>query len=974
MPLGASSVNSKLRRSESSASVKTRRRGHSYAEPIDNEVGQRQALTAASLAMQRATRSSIDELRGSETRTSHSSFQSSRPQSIRFSNSDASNSHGTRKMESVHPPPPPPPKGHVIQGKETETPPVQNEPASGGVDEFGMLTDDTPFVSSVPSSYRKLRKSKSMFSTRLRSAWLNDSSRSPKRNQHSSQYAGPRHFARSTLRRSLSFFKGESESHSRRHQSGESQESADRLARDQFLRELSRTSQADTFGSDVGRWRNGEPRPFRKSVRPLSSIHPSSEDGPAQERSAGGHHRVRARRLSQSIKNGLRRIFGRPVTPQEDISSQQSDATSVPLSDYNDSGSHFNQRLSISSTPNAQYCHQGNSSINSYSRFPGHRSASIRSMKSLESISTSNSRVTSWTDSTTTNTLNMRHPAENRLSIIQEHGEPYRSLPTKPPPHYHDGYSVFRQPLCVDGIGGNPVDSQRVYSALMRKIDDSNTKRKQDGTLTSRLNAGEGSGHRDQSSGYSQQLTPSIRQVPSEASMRHGQPIIIPPRRSPSVRSYRSAKSVYAVDTPGLTPQQIARCNENITRHQSRRSLRRFNSNLSRSNPHRHPGVYNTSTMTTPTRAQGCDSDDDSCTVVVSRSPTSDNLAVSPSVYSRTTSGNTPGRHESHNDLSHPESDDDRGTATIITSQRLPYEPRGRDRTIKGSAEWKSWMRSQMDFIDSPILSHNLDVQFVNKDRTHYREDAQIHDGSSDTESTNSLAGEGQSKRGCVEVSGKSAEETQVSDYKRQPLSELKRYSQSNFSRPLRCSPSSSVAFGTTNARKPSVVTEVHTPPCSAPVIVEMNVHPKASAGSIQSRTQSRTPNHSPLVCRKTRLSDTCRSPTASPQGGFHVNSRASTRNRHGMHLPPPSYGGGTKKGFQSVHSSSMYTKNDGGSTTKENREMNENEPPELPDGLYRLSELPSTISSKRMVDIFLSDRRRLRGVSEDSSNESAFL
>ncbi|KMU72489.1 hypothetical protein CISG_09442 [Coccidioides immitis RMSCC 3703] len=636
----------------------------------------------------------------------------------------------------------------------------------------------------------------------------------------------------------------------------------------------------------------------------------------AEERYRDGHRSMRARLLSQSIKNGFRKIFGRHGALRGSVSPQQTDTSRPHVRASIDPEFQPDLNPSHMSTPTSHSNHPDASVFNVYRGFSGHRPASIRSMKSIDSVSTSNSRATTWTNSTMTNSINTTRPVETRLSIIEDMTDRIRSRSR-----------VILQTNGSKGLKPAEITPSRLLT------------------------------HSARARGQGKRL--------AKRSCAYSQVVSIPPRNSPSVRSYMSTQPTYIVEYPGRTPQQIAQRNESILQHRSRRPLGRFNSNASHSSPYRHSAQYAGDTITTPTRSRY--SDDDSRTVVVLNSPPSDSFVVSPSVYSRTT--NTPGGHQNNIDFAFSELDEDRGTATIIGRETLPSTPRGRDRIFRGSAEWKSWMNSQMELIDRPSLSNELDIKFSASDRMHYREDADIHGEISDDEPS---CGFRKVNRNKICVKSPRCED-RVSNNEGHALTELSTISQNNFSRPLHRSPSGPVSIGATNARKPSLVTHQHTPPCSAPVVVDMNV---PSTGSSRSRSKSKAPNQSPLIYNKTRQPESRKSLTVSPLDGRNPRTSLSTRSRHDGNVPPPFYGADITRRMPSVQYSSTRSRGGDGLMAKENREGNENNPPdrnEFAEGFSKIRDLHSTISSKRMVDLFLSDRRRLMG-GADSPTESAFI
>ncbi|KAK5065185.1 hypothetical protein LTR84_001021 [Exophiala bonariae] len=97
-----------------------------------------------------------------------------------------------------------------------------------------------------------------------------------------------------------------------------------------------------------------------------------------------------------------------------------------------------------------------------------HQSASRESLHS-----NNKSRVTSWTNSSTTGSVALRSgPLElNRLSVIKEDGGPHQ--PSSSAGRHIGGVSLFQEPLqstTGDGQTLLPVDSQRIYSALIERI------------------------------------------------------------------------------------------------------------------------------------------------------------------------------------------------------------------------------------------------------------------------------------------------------------------------------------------------------------------------------------------------------------------------------------------------------------------------------------------------------------------------
>jgi hypothetical protein len=105
---------------------------------------------------------------------------------------------------------------------------------------------------------------------------------------------------------------------------------------------------------------------------------------------------------------------------------------------------------------------------------PDHFSSTPDALNSGESLHSNNrSRVTSWSNSTSTTASTARQGGlqQNRLSIIKEDAGPHQ--PSSSAGRHIGGINVFQDPLPDTDENGRPlpmVDSQRIYSALMKRI------------------------------------------------------------------------------------------------------------------------------------------------------------------------------------------------------------------------------------------------------------------------------------------------------------------------------------------------------------------------------------------------------------------------------------------------------------------------------------------------------------------------
>ncbi|KLJ10541.1 hypothetical protein EMPG_14089 [Blastomyces silverae] len=904
-------------------------------------------MAAASIAMQRSNQRSSMDLRG-HCNTSHSrvseadsfSFHSSKARSIRFTPGD------TNSAQSLQPP--------ILCPSSIASPSsdgtARNDLAFNPVaEEFNPKTSELfgidNNIASAPSSYRKLRKAKSMFSTRKRAMKSSDSSYSPLRSNTYSDSSEMGHLSQATLRRSKSFFGAEITRQPDDVKRTQSQNAAIQLAREQYLQELQHPKQ--NYGSESiisGRGRH-QPRPFRKSLRSSSGGDVENEIPDAMKPGVIHPSKTlrssKSRIFSASIKNGLKRIFGRgSVAQDEKKSSTVQRMHRLGFSDF----------VSSEST------------------------ASIRTMRSSDTFGTFSSRATSWADSTATNTTAARDTVSerNQLSIIQENSGPLEPIPSRSSFHYNDGYSVFRKPLYPGRSGNNAsdaVDSQRVYSALVRHIDGSH--HHDGGDITPRAGTVRGSLYSPSSSVYSNHTANSIRHVPSEASMRTIR--ALPPVRgqSPGSQSRISIGSNYRREAAVITPQEIAQRNENMTRYRSMQSLHRSRSSLCKPRRQMRSEILN---PLVPPRfssyEQTTGSDDDTGSVIVSRPDITDRSPVSPSVYSRTTSRNSPDRQGSRRDLSFSEASDERGTVTILASERLPYKPKDTggyacsNSQIKGSAEWKSWMNSQMDLFDTTPESYAI-AQNAKPPNSHYRERTEIYDESKDGIHEKSFTTSQTSESSTVEPI---QEPASFDDDQRPPLVELKPITQNNFSRPLRLSPDIPISISRPVVQKPSVVTRSESP--HSVHLTDVNLGRSTPTDSILPRSVSRSPSASPkLVYEKSRCLELSTSPVTPTRASKAVHSTLSLC-YHSEKDSPSRRVSDPRKLAPTANFSSVRNRRDNGRVTNENsRGGRVTTKGDLP----ALGDIHSTISSKRMVDIFLSQRRRQMGGAEKGM-EYAFI
>ncbi|KAL4890330.1 hypothetical protein BDV59DRAFT_96460 [Aspergillus ambiguus] len=609
-----------LRRSMSTRTIRRRSRTHRsslYSESFVVDDTKHQATLAASLAMQRsAERSSMDSKRSYDSLGGPSTMAVPR----RYHRS-------IHTEDSGHCPPSCASTERDLESQDGNHISLAALPA---IDEFGSLDGRN---ASLPSSYRRLRKSRSMFAPRQH---LSHTAYACPEDVSEKQPTTP--LSQGTLRRSLSFFRGNPQpSHSIRH--AKSHEAAIELARSQFNQ-----SDLDSYGrsrqSSLSTLRpKREYRPFRRTFRTISA----SAVDPYNTPLSAEHYRAtpsfgRARSFSSSIKRGIKRVLGWSKPPCDPAQVQTSPCQSLGQENHPTGGmDHRTELGSETETTSLQ---------------------SARRKQSFESLATSSSRVTSWADSTVANTVTERRPGDRgQLSIIHERTASNQSV-------FHsisNGYLQRNLPSTPSPSKRSPhIDSQSLYTALMRKIGGSSRHGSDDEVVFGRVKEHYVNPTRARSA-YPLSREQSIRPVPSDESII-------------SRGSFATALGSI------VTPRGPHAMFEN----------RRFRS--------------------------------DARSIIFATPEGLGPLSETSSVYSRSTSGNSPSAKERNPHMDRQMSDDEPGVATIFESKRTTYSSPNRasrspcDAQIRPSVDWKQWMNTQMQRIDKGITV-----------RDHYREEAQIH-------------------------------------------------------------------------------------------------------------------------------------------------------------------------------------------------------------------------------------------------------
>ncbi|KAL9027319.1 MAG: hypothetical protein Q9196_004134 [Gyalolechia fulgens] len=441
---GNSEASARLRRAKSSASIKTR---HSLSfEPCasDISISRDQALAAASHAFGHASGPELSyktaRERASQTSTAKPDRALNHSRSIRFAGPTALSARGTPITTRAAPASHLDPNTHL--GSFHPGLRRHNSSIQGDAGFVTALPSHGEYVktrvASQPSSYRKLRKSKSMFNSKDLSKTFSSTGLHPTafRTRGNSQSAVERpgqalNHSGSRLGRPFTFLRPQAEQTPCEAVIGKAaQEEAVILARDQYLHGIDRLNVGEKQWIGNAAIRRRSQKTFRKTVRTSSTNSYGSAVGSPEfllndwsgTRNVGG----RARALSSSFKNRLKRVFNRSSAEEGTLPIQHLQATrphfggtAAPF----DTSEIRSQRAESPyfSTPDCSSPRQ-----EELLHVPSRQASLAGSTHSADDyidIDDKRSRVTSWTNSTAANTITAhRNSGRKRLSIIQENG------------------------------------------------------------------------------------------------------------------------------------------------------------------------------------------------------------------------------------------------------------------------------------------------------------------------------------------------------------------------------------------------------------------------------------------------------------------------------------------------------------------------------------------------------------------------
>lgn len=883
----AFSTRGRLHRSMSSRSIRRARRPP--AEIIDPDIAKLHAAAAASRAMHSShqhSHQSSAELKCSYNRVggpTQVAIPRRRPKSSLQYTDDSTSTYGAPTV----PPSTPLPFARaesISTVNDREFSAVLPPPAEPN----GLDGRD----SSVPSSYRRLRKAKSMFSTRQRSSHTAYSTPPlPRRDamdlERSPQFALPR-----TMRHTPSFIRASPFQSSRAIRHAKSQDTAIQLARDQFLGETDHAEAQTRRSSLFVHRRRRENKQFRKTFRVTSA---SSIGTKPTERHG------RRRTFSASFKNGLKRVFGlsRSVEQQSNPSDEADPPLPpVPIS-CND--------ISVNNSVHGYVEYRDDMVGEVVDVIDDVHSSPLRVPRispSRASLCTSKSRVTSWADSTVANTITARKPGHRQsLSLIEEHGDLNKQLVQNP-----SGAADQASPTPRKSPArrfNDWVDSHDLYSALMQQIGRQNVQNAEEEIIFGTVPEHRAVQART-SSALSRRSKYTIRRVPSGDSSTPG--------------SFTTAR---AGDSSSPRKNMIRPLQYIPSSATSRRIQGQENHTWG-------PKVGGNSARSPC--ARGGDSDDETGSVIVVRYGGARMGAVSPSVYSRTTNGGTPTEELEVTEPRYVA--DEPGTATIFTSQRAVYKSPRRSSSssplktqVKPSLDWQQWMSSQIERIES-----------TSPTREHVREDAQFQEDDDEIfmGMMRRAPGPGQ------ESTAKPYITSEPKHNDSQSIEEPRVASQNNFSRPFSRSssvqtilPSQTIEPGSTvkTASKLSAVDSIADVP-SPPV---------------------RVPSDRTLSPMRTRTANSPSIPDSpTPQRVVpDLPKRNLTQEQYRRYSARRPIANGKPNSFRSMRAYRDFNAlNNENQWQKEDHENMMGEYHKNQDG-------PPTVSSKRMVELFLNSRRR---------------
>ena len=352
---------------------------------------------------------------------------------------------------------------------------------------------NSPVDSTPLSSYRRLKKSQSMFSPH--STRPGPFFRSARRGETSSRSdqmhtSGITDDSPSNSRQSKALSSAPDTAKRLHHPcpGAYEQELVIQKARDEYIRRVETQSLEPKSSTASLRTRRQSQKSFRRTVRTNSSSNSygaaiSSQAAPVPEKTRVFNIGPKTRKISNSLRDKFRRIFRKTSGSNRSLPSQHIDSQRPHFGNYMQESSTSDKAesyLPILSVHTSDPDTSQSSSIDKLHVRSGQcsHSGSNRSLRSSYSSGAARSRVTSWTNSIETDATRQLQASDiKRLSIIQEN-----SGPTQPSSsagmagsRRGKGYALFGKPIQPGSSRINePINSQRIFSALQKRLDERN--------------------------------------------------------------------------------------------------------------------------------------------------------------------------------------------------------------------------------------------------------------------------------------------------------------------------------------------------------------------------------------------------------------------------------------------------------------------------------------------------------------------
>ena len=743
----------------------------------DSEISHQQAIAAASFAYERASERVLAarNLQGTDIAQAVNTEEQikaggrlGRKQSIRFTGLTAvpiRNRSITRRVA---------PDYDRIQSLPTDGQSIS--PAMGGyVSDHRVSGARNPSLGkgdaygsrffSRPGSQRRLPRARSMFSLRVSAPNIFSDNGLHKNSKVQQKLAGSKNehgkllgVTDSRLRRSFSFLQGEKDHMASGLDLQTNKVAVAQLAREQYHREQEEQKlKVDSTSAAAGQQRKYQ-RAFRRSVRSSSTNSygcaitstPGSTGVSAPKKSLG----FKARSLSLSLKEKLKRVFHRPSDLETSIPIQHLDASRPHFGEYASNVAGIDQEYHHIPSPDIETLRKAKSRESSLDRPPGfpETESPAKSIRSVRTEDEHNPLFTSLANATPGNIPTSTEPREKkRLSVIQEHGGPHQPFSDD---HNCAGLSdVFHTPMRGNGTGkeiGAFVDSQKVYSALQQKMHESRCLTQhgdhlwEDGKDANEVEVNNFRASRAFLTSQPQ-LNTSVDGLLSDHGIQNANVVSVESARTGSMFNGKppaeDQSNDYSIQEELLdlyttqTPQQMAEPNENYDTspkrplQETKGAFFPSSMRIQRASPSPYRRL-----MGSGSENEISDFEGNKPFRVRSESA----FGGSASIYSRTSSGSTPKENKSSVSLTKSETSQEHGQALTITALPLAHgelltNPARQSKSSKESERQLNRIEPEMIPLDTRGLANIYDHEKAGKNICHKRENAQIDDDDFET-------------------------------------------------------------------------------------------------------------------------------------------------------------------------------------------------------------------------------------------------